>query len=60
MNHLEDIQQNYFEHMKNAFYYGFISFYAGCIFIIHGIFPNKFIYTGSKLINNLALKLNRK
>ena len=60
MSHLEDVKQTYFEHMKSAFSYAVLSFYAGTIFIIHGIFPDILIYDGSYTISLLEEILKNK
>ena len=51
--HLEDIKQTYFEHFKDAFYYSFFSFQAGIYFLIHGLYPDIFIKSGSTAIFNI-------
>lgn len=53
MGHLDDAKQTYFEHMHNALYYSFTSFYAGIIFAFHGIFPDLLIFNGSDTIAEL-------
>lgn len=62
MSHLNDVKQTYFEHMKNSFGYALLSFYAGTIFIIHGIFPDILVHDGTYTIllleENLQTKKN--
>ena len=61
MDHLQDINKTYLEHLKCTLYYAYLSFQAGTIFIIHGIFPNYLVTTGSNIINELnILLLNNK
>ena len=58
MGHLEDINMSYCSHLFRAMRFGLLSFEAGLIFIIHGLFPNCFIHTGSTLINNIHQELD--
>ena len=51
--HLEGINQTYFEHLKDAFYYSFCSFKASIYFLMHGIYPDIFINSGSTTIINI-------
>jgi hypothetical protein len=60
MSHLEDVKQTYFEHLIDSLKYATISFSAGVIFIIHGLFPDILNYAGSELINNLNILLENK
>jgi len=60
MSHLEDVKQTYFEHLIDSLKYATISFSAGLIFIIHGVFPNVLNHVGSELINNLNILLENK
>ena len=57
MNHLEEVNMTYFNHLQHAISYSFISFYAGFIFIIHGFFPNILVHNGSTIINRLNILL---
>jgi hypothetical protein len=51
--HLEDVKQTYFEHFKDALYYSFASLRASIYFLIHGIYPDIFITSGSSTIFNI-------
>ena len=53
MDHLKELNITYIEHLGQACKYSFTSFYASIIFIIHGFFPNIFIYTGSNIIKQM-------
>jgi hypothetical protein len=53
MNHLINRNITYFQHIKRRFYYASISFYAGFVFIIHGIYPNLLENKGSNSIKKL-------
>ena len=50
MCHLKNINLTYFQHLKGALKFSLYSFVASIIFIIHGLFPNYFIHTGSDII----------
>lgn len=50
MCHLKNVNLTYFQHLKGALKFSLYSFLASIIFIIHGLFPNYFIYTGSNII----------
>jgi hypothetical protein len=60
MSHLEDVKQTYFAHLIDTIKYATISFSAGVIFIIHGLFPDILHHAGSELINNLNILLENK
>jgi len=51
--HLEDVKQAYFEHFSDALYYSFLSLQASIYFLIHGIYPDIFIKSGSNTIFNI-------
>lgn len=53
MTHLEDLNQTYFEHLKDAIGYSIKSFTAGFIFLIHGFFPDILVTNGSDTISEL-------
>jgi hypothetical protein len=53
MGHLEDIKMDYFTHLKHSLTYSLESCFAGLIFLIHGLFPNTLVTTGSTKIKNL-------
>lgn len=57
MGHLDDIQMDYFTHLKHSFTYSLGSCCAGIIFFIHGIFPNILVSTGSTKIRILNKQL---
>lgn len=58
--HLEDINQTYFDHLKDAIYYSFKSFQAGIYFLIHGLYPDIFTKTGSAIIFDVNSQINGK
>lgn len=58
--HLEQVKQGYFEHLLDTLRYANISFIAGFVFVIHGLFPDTFTTTGSFLINSLHETLEEK
>jgi len=51
--HLEDVKQTYFEHFRDALYYSFLSLQASVYFLIHGVYPDIFIKSGSATIFNI-------
>lgn len=53
MSHLINKNITYFEHLKRTLYYASISFYAGFVFIIHGIYPDTLENHGSNAIKKL-------
>lgn len=57
MGHLEEIQMSYCSHLFRAIRFGYLSFYAGVIFIVHGLVPDWFVHTGSDLIRDLNCEL---
>ena len=57
MGHLEDVRMGYFTHLKNALYYSFESCTSGIIFLIHGLYPDIFVTTGSTKITNLSKRI---
>ena len=59
--HLNDIGQNYWEHFFDAISYSYISFKASFYFFVHSIFPDSFVFDGSREINNLNnILINKK
>lgn len=60
LNHLEDINLSYKDHLIQAISHSKNAFFASIIFVCHGLFPNLFIHTGSDIIYNLNLELQNK
>ena len=58
MSHLDNIGLSYYDHLKGAFIFSYLSLKASIVFFIHGLFPNYFIYTGSDIILLLNNKVN--
>lgn len=50
MCHLKTVNLTYYQHLRGAIRFSVYSFIASIIFIIHGLFPNYFIHTGSDII----------
>ncbi len=48
--HLESVDETYFEHMGQAFGFGGRMLVAGLACIAHGLLPNLFTTTGSRTI----------
>jgi hypothetical protein len=53
IKHLKNAKQGYFSHLYDTINYSYYSFYAGIIFLIHGLFPCIYTSRGSSIINNL-------
>ena len=53
MSHLIDRNITYFQHLQLTLYYASISFYAGFVFIIHGLYPDILENNGSDTIKKL-------
>ncbi len=53
INHLQQNNMTYFEHMIFAMTYGVIAIFAGCLLIVHSILPCFFQYSGSSLVKKL-------
>ncbi len=51
--HLKDVGETYFEHAKNAAYFGINLFYASIAVFIHALLPFVFLTTGSKTVKKL-------
>ena len=58
--HLQEVNQTYLEHLLDTLHYAWMSFTAGTIFIIHGLFPNTLITSGSYIIGHLHHKIEEK
>jgi hypothetical protein len=58
MHHLQNINQTYIEHMRNAMSYAFLSQKASLVFLIHALYPDVFVDDGSKTIRILQDKLS--
>lgn len=58
--HLESIDKSYFEHLKDALYYGIRLLIAGIGTILHAVFPFIFTTIASDTINDLhKMNINR-
>ena len=53
MNHLQERNMTYFEHMFGAFYFSLLSLLASIVFFIHGLIPDIFTESGSSIIRIL-------
>ena len=53
--HLRAIDKSYFEHLKDALYYGFRLLIGGIGAILHAIFPFILTSIASDTINDLSL-----
>jgi len=58
--HLDYIRQTYYEHFIDTIYYSFLSLQASIYFLIHGIYPDIFIKSGSTTIFNINGLINEK
>jgi hypothetical protein len=60
MSHLKDVKMTYLEHLITAIGYSIEALKASVIFLVHGIFPDYWVYTGSNIISNLHNALSNK
>ena len=58
--HLEENNQNYFQHLRDAWSFGYQSFCASMCFFFHGLSPWNFKTAGSDKITILMEQINRK
>ena len=60
--HIDSVEEGYFEHMGHAFSFGFRMMWAGLCCSLHGIFPFWFCTTGRNCIETLhdEMVVNRK
>lgn len=59
-NHLKTNNQDYFEHMKDAWTFGFKSLTASAAFMLHGIMPCTFTSCGGKIVDDLNNTIKQK
>ncbi len=59
--HLESVNETYFEHMAHASGFGLKLIFAGFACLLHGLFPSLCCATGSKTVKDLhdAMVVNR-
>jgi len=57
MSHLHDVGMDYIMHLKNALYYSFESCVSGVIFLLHGVFPDLLVSSGSRRLRELNKKI---
>lgn len=57
MGHLDDVRMDYITHLKNSLYYSFESCMSGVIFLVHGIYPDILVTTGSQKIQQLSKQI---
>lgn len=57
MQHLRYHNISYYEHMKRAFRFSFLSLTASAGFFLHGIYPDALQYFGSDVISTLVLEM---
>ena len=58
--HLDDVKQTYTEHFLDSFHYFFTSLKASLYFLIHGMYPDIFITSGSTQIRLLYKEIEEK
>ena len=51
--HLTQVNQTYLHHFFHATSYSFTSFKASLYFLVHAIFPDLFVFNGSREIEQL-------
>lgn len=52
-HHLTQVNQTYLQHFFHAMSYSFTSFKASLYFLVHAIFPDLFVFNGSREIEQL-------
>jgi len=59
--HLESVNETYFEHMAHAGGFGFKLIFAGAACVLHGLFPALCCTTGSRAVTQLhdSMVVNR-
>ena len=59
--HLESVNETYFEHMAHASGFGFKLIVAGAACVLHGLFPSLCCTTGSRAVAQLhdSMVVNR-
>jgi Family of unknown function (DUF6356) len=60
IKHLEDNNQTYKQHMKDALKYSFASLRASWYFLVHALVPSLYTKEGSSTINELDKQLEQK
>jgi hypothetical protein len=55
--HPNDVGENYFEHMGQAFSFALVMLRTGAALIVHAIIPGFFVKTGSKAILSLHARM---
>jgi hypothetical protein len=58
--HLKDINETYFEHLRFACRCGFRMALAGIACILHGLWPSIFISTASDTLKSLTDEINQR
>ena len=58
-NHLNEVNETYFQHMRIAFKIGFTMLVTGVICLIHGLIPGLFKKTGSNQIAKMYEMVSR-
>ncbi len=57
--HLNEVNETYFQHMRVAFKIGFIMLVTGVFCLVHGLIPSLFKKTGSKQIAKMYEMVSR-
>jgi len=58
--HLQENNQDYFVHMRDAWKFSIKSFAASIAFFFHGIMPFTFQHSGGKLVNSVNNTIKQK
>jgi hypothetical protein len=58
--HLDENDQDYFSHFKDAIHYSLESFKCSIYFLCHAVYPDKFIKNGSEKITKLNDEIKEK
>jgi Trk-type K+ transport system membrane component len=58
--HLTENNMSYYQHLKFAMLFGFLSLLAGCCLIVHAVFPCWFQTSGSDLVQSMAIVFKKR
>ena len=52
-DHPQSVDEGYFEHMGQAFYFSAVLLLAAVACLLHGLLPGSFVKTGSRAVSHL-------
>lgn len=57
-HHLQNINQTYLQHLRNAIGYSMSCQKASIIFMVHALYPDWFVDNGSNVVRNLLKQIS--